>query len=95
MTEYEYLLRSIDLKISALSEMLDKKISMLMKIDALDAVKGRPLNEQIHLLNSIGMSPTEIASCLGKTPNTIRVLLHRVKKESTSNKLKNKKDEDE
>lgn len=87
----EHLLRSIDHKISALSEMLDEKISLLVKISALDAVKGRPLNEQIHLLNSIGMSPTEIASCLGKTPNTISVLLHRIKKEGRINELKNKK----
>lgn len=75
----EHLLRSIDLKISMLSEIMDKKMSMLMKVVALDAVKGRPLNEQIKLLHSIGMSPSEIASCLGKTPNTVRVLLHRVR----------------
>jgi hypothetical protein len=85
MTENEYLIKSIDHKLSTLSEMLDKKISMLMKIVALDAVKGRPLNEQIHLLDSIGMSPAEIASCLGKTPNTVRVLLHRVRRDRNEN----------
>ena len=91
MTEHEYLLRSIDLKISALSEMLDKKTSMIMKIVALDAVKGRPLNEQIHLLDSIGMSPMEIASCLGKTPNTIRVLLHRTRRDSHVSESRNRR----
>ena len=87
----DYLLRSIDLKISALAEMLDKKISMLVKVVALDAVKGRSLNEQIHLLDSIGMSPIEIASCLGKTPNTIRVLLHRVRRESNTSESRKRK----
>lgn len=73
----EHILNSIDLKLSLLNEMLDRKISTLTKISAIGAVKDLSLNEQISLLSSVGLNPTEIASCLGKTPNTVRVLLHR------------------
>jgi hypothetical protein len=59
---------------------LDRKMSMLIRLLALDVAKGRPLIEQIDLLHNAGLNPSEIATLLGKTPNNIRVQLHSLKK---------------
>jgi hypothetical protein len=61
---------------------IDSKLDMLTKLMALDVVKGRTFNEQVKMLHFIGMSPAEIASCIGKTPNNVRVAIHGLKKKS-------------
>lgn len=61
---------------------IDSKLDMLTKLMALNVVKGRTSTEQIKMLHSIGMSPSEIASCIGKTPNNVRVAIHSLKKKS-------------
>lgn len=61
---------------------IDSKLDMLTKLMALDVVKGRTFTEQVKMLHSIGMSPSEIASCIGKTPNNVRVAIHTLKKRS-------------
>ncbi len=69
---------------------IDSKLDMLTKLMALDVVKGRTFTEQVKMLHSIGMSPSEIASCIDKTPNNVRVAIHGLKKKS-----KNKGDTNE
>lgn len=59
---------------------IDKKLTVVSRILALNAVKGRPLNEQMELLNNAGMSVSEIATTLGRTTNNVRVQLHLKKK---------------
>jgi pseudouridine-5'-phosphate glycosidase len=59
---------------------IDGKLTMIIRLLALDVVKGRTLNEQIELLHNTGMSASEIAAALGKTSNNIRVQLHLMKK---------------
>ena len=59
---------------------IDNKLTMIIRLLALDVVKGRSLNEQIELLHNAGMSASEIAAALGKTSNNIRVQLHLMKK---------------
>lgn len=61
---------------------IDSKLNLLTKLMALDVVKGRTFSEQVKMLHSVGMSPSEIASCLGKTPNNIRVAIHSLKKKA-------------
>jgi len=61
---------------------IDSKLDMLTKLTALNVVKGRTFTEQVQMLHSIGMSPSEIASCIGKTPNNVRVAIHGIKKKS-------------
>ncbi len=68
---------------------IDKKLTVMSRLLALNAVKHKPLNEQIELLSNAGMGVAEIASMLGRTPNNVRVQLHRKKKS------KEKADEDE
>ncbi|GEM_PF-1427821 len=65
---------------------IDSKLTIVIRLIALEAVKGRPLQEQVELLSSAGMTPSEIAAALGKTPNNIRVQLHLVKKSKAKGK---------
>lgn len=82
----DHLLNSIDLKLSIIQNTLDSKLSQMIKLQAIQAVKDLPLQGQISMLHGVGMSPSEIATCLGRTPNTIRVLLHR-KRRSQINEM--------
>ena len=59
---------------------IDSKLSTLVRLISLDIVKGRTFVEQIELLSNAGLTPAEIATVLGKTPNNIRVQLHYVRK---------------
>lgn len=59
---------------------IHSKLDTMTKLLALNAVKGRPFGEQIELLDNAGMSPSEIASILGKKPNNVRVQLHYMRK---------------
>lgn len=59
---------------------IDSRLHTITKLLALNVVKGRPFQEQVKLLYDIGMTPMEIAECLGKTANNIRVAVHTIKK---------------
>ena len=75
MTSEETLLQSIN-----------EKLDMMIKLLSLDVAKGRTFSEQVKLLNQIGMSPIEIATCLGKTSNNVRVALYEVRKKGKMKK---------
>ncbi len=59
---------------------MDTKLTVILKLLALNVAKGRTFSEQIEMLHNAGMSPSEIASCLGKTSNNVRVALHSLRK---------------
>ena len=59
---------------------IDDKLTTLTRLVALNIVKGRPFMEQIELLHNAGLTPTEIATVLGKTSNNIRVQLYYIRK---------------
>lgn len=59
---------------------IDSRLHIMTKLLALDVVKGRPFQEQVKLLYGTGMTPSEIADCLSKTSNNVRVALHYLKK---------------
>ena len=59
---------------------IDENIKLVVRLLASAQVKGKSLTEQITLLRNAGMSPAEIATMLGKTPNNIRVQLYLMKK---------------
>lgn len=61
---------------------IDEKMKLVVRLLALDLIKGRPLNQQIELLYNASMSTAEIAAVLGRTPNNIRVQLHLMKKKA-------------
>jgi len=60
---------------------LSDKMDIIVKLLALNAVKGRELKEQVRLLSSFGIQPKDIARMLEKTPNHIRVIQHGLRKE--------------
>jgi len=62
---------------------MDNKLKTIIKLLSLEVVKGRTFTEQVELLDTIGLTPTEIAACLGKTPNNVRVTLHKLRKGSS------------
>jgi len=65
---------------------IDVRLGIITKLIALDVVKGRSFQEQVKLLHDVGMQPSEIADCLGKTPNNVRVAIHALKKKSSAEK---------
>jgi DNA-directed RNA polymerase specialized sigma24 family protein len=65
---------------------IDNRLRIMSKLLALDVVKGRPFQEQIKILHELGMQPMEIADCLGKTSNNVRVAIHSIKKKSKGEK---------
>jgi len=63
-----------------LLQSIDGKLDMVIKLLSLNVSKGRAFTEQVKIFHQIGMSPTEIATCLGKKPNNVRVALHSIRK---------------
>jgi len=61
---------------------LSDKMDIIIKLLALNAVEGKELKNQVSLLSSFGFQPKQIADMLGKSPDHIRVMLHRLRKES-------------
>lgn len=59
---------------------LSNKMDTIIKLLALNAVRGKQLKDQVSLLSSFGFQPRQIAEMLGKTPNHIRVILHGLRK---------------
>lgn len=53
----------------------------LTNVLALLLVTGKPQPEQISLLSAAGFAPAEIAPLLGTTPNTVSVILSKLRKE--------------
>lgn len=51
-----------------------------LKLQAATAVREMPFPKKIEWLSSLGMSPKEIATVVGTTPNTIRVAKSQLKK---------------
>ncbi|BDQ31300.1 hypothetical protein NZNM25_03010 [Nitrosopumilus zosterae] len=69
-------------------ESIDNRLKIISKLLALDVVKGRQFQEQVKILHEMGMQPSEIADCLGKTANNVRVAVHGIKKKSTQKEVK-------
>jgi len=61
-------------------EKMLRKIDVIMKLMAAEAVRGKSLREQIQFLDSLGLQPIEIADILGKSSNHIRVELVHIRK---------------
>jgi len=60
---------------------LSDKMDIIIKLLALNAVEGKELKNQVSILSAFGFQPKQIADMLGKTPDHVRVILHRLRKE--------------
>ena len=56
------------------------KMDILLKLTALNVVKGREAQEQIKLLAQAGLRNVDIADLLGKSPANINVTLMNLRK---------------
>jgi len=63
-----------------INKRLLEKIDVLVRLSALNIIKDKEYTEQVKLLSSVGLQPKEIADLLGKTPNSVRVTLSRLRK---------------
>jgi len=60
---------------------LSNKMDIIIKLLAMNMVEGKQLKDQVSILSSFGFQPKQIADVLGKTPNNVRVILHRFRQE--------------
>ena len=60
-----------------------EKLDMIIKLLAINQIKGKEIGEQIVFLNGFGIANKDIASILGKSQNTVNATLsqHRRKKD--------------
>ena len=61
-------------------KILSEKLDTLIKLTAINALKGKNLTDQVEILSEIGVQPKEIATIIGTDPNTVSVLKSRVKR---------------
>ena len=61
-------------------KIVNEKLDKVCKLLAIIAIQGKTFREQIQLLSSIGMGPTDIAKLIGKDVNTIKVTKSIIKK---------------
>jgi len=61
-------------------EKILKKLDTIIKLLAANSFKDKDLNEKVLLMSKLDLQPKEIAELLGKTPNSIRVMLSRMRK---------------
>ena len=62
---------------------LNDKLDVITKLLAAGVVSGKNLTEQVEYLTSVGMTPTQIASTLGKPLNTITAVISYLKRKRT------------
>jgi DNA-directed RNA polymerase specialized sigma24 family protein len=59
---------------------VSQKLETVIRLLAIDVIKGRELKDQVRLLDQAGLSPRDIAEILGKTPNAVRVALFTLRR---------------
>jgi len=65
-------------------EGLSMKLNTLIRLIALSIIADKKRPEQFMLLSNAGLQPKEIAEIVGTTPNTVRVVLSKIRKEMKS-----------
>jgi len=65
---------------------VDESLKLLVRLTALNAIKGLSQREQISLLSQSGFSPKQIAELVGTSSNTVSVELSRSRKVKSGSK---------
>lgn len=69
---------------------IEHKLNAILKILALQHIEKKPKEDQANILLSLGMTSTEVANILGKSPSTIRVQRkQKADKKKIKEKIKN------
>jgi len=67
---------------------LIEKLNLLIKLSALNVLKGQKFRDQVRVLSGLGLQPREIAWITGKTANYVRVTLHKLRREESEKEKK-------
>jgi len=59
---------------------IDQKLSVMIKLLAINSVKEKNEKDQMVFLKQIGLNSTEIGAILGKSPSNVRVQLSAKKR---------------
>ena len=59
---------------------LSRKLDILIRLTAMNAVAGKNLSEQVVTLSSLGFKPSEIGAILVKPTNLITATLSNIKR---------------
>ncbi len=59
---------------------ISKKLDILIKLTAMDAVRGREFREQVRILSQAGFRPKDIAELLDKSPGNVNTTLSIIRK---------------
>lgn len=62
---------------------LCKKLDTLIKLTAMNALKGKNLTDQVEILSAIGLQPKEMSAILGTDSATVRTLKSRIRRRTT------------
>jgi len=54
---------------------LEQRMDILIRLNAIQLIKGKKQADQIRLLTLAGIGPKEISEIIGTTPNTVNVCL--------------------
>ena len=65
---------------------INKKLDVLIGLLAMSLTKDKTLQEQVELLDSLGLGQKEIAIALGKHEKNIGTSLHRIRKQKGNKK---------
>lgn len=61
---------------------ISSKLDTIIKLLSISSLEGKDPKTQVLILSSFGLQPKQIAHILGKTPNSVRIMLHRARKET-------------
>lgn len=62
-------------------QQLIEKMDIIIKLTALNGLGDKDPKDKIRILSGLGFRPIEIARIIEKTPNSVYVALHRLRKE--------------
>lgn len=57
-----------------------ERLDIIIKLLAVDTIKGKEVKEQILFLHELGITNKDVAKILGKTQNTVNVTLSQFRK---------------
>ncbi|MCH8915858.1 MAG: hypothetical protein IIA82_08470 [Thaumarchaeota archaeon] len=62
------------------SKLIIEKLDVIIKLLAMNQIKGKEIGEQIVLLSKLGIANKDVANILGKSQNTVNVTLSQYRR---------------
>jgi hypothetical protein len=59
-----------------------EKLDLIARLLIVDIIKDKEPKDQVKLLDQAGLTPSEIAKIIHKTPNAVRLLLYAIRHRS-------------